>query len=62
MVECSVNEYNVDYAAIYNAVEKISKTSNEVEIKNIVYGLGSIERKKLKEIVGRVSKLRYISN
>ena len=32
---------------------------NEVEIKNIVYGLGIIERKKLKEIVRRVSKLRH---
>lgn len=58
MVECSVNEYNVDYVAIYDAVEKISKTSSEVEIKNIVYGLGSIERKKLKEIVGRVALIR----
>ena len=61
MVECSVNENNVDYVAIYDAVDKISKTSNEVEIKNIVYGLGNIERKKLKEIVGRVSKLRHIA-
>ena len=58
MVECSVNEYNVDYVAIYDAIEKISKTSSEVEIKNIVYGLGSIERKKLKEIVGRVALIR----
>ena len=48
----------IDYNAIYDAVEKISKTSNEVEIKNILDGLGSIERKKLKEIVGRVSLIR----
>ena len=61
MVECSINEYDVDYVAIYDAVDKIAKTSNEVEIKNIVYGLGNIERKKLKEIVGRVSKLRHIA-
>ncbi len=58
MVECSINEYDVDYVAIYNAVEKISKISNEVEIKNILDGLGSIERKKLKEIVGRVALIR----
>ena len=51
----------IDYDAIYDAVDKISKTSNEVEIKNIVYGLGDIERKKLKEIVRRVSKLRHIA-
>ena len=45
MVECSINEYEVDYVAIYDAVDKISKLSDEIEIKNILDGLGSIERK-----------------
>ena len=58
MVECSINEYEVDYVAIYDAVDKISKLSDEIEIKNILDGLGSIERKKLKEIVGRVALIR----
>jgi len=56
-----IENLSFDNLALYDAVEKISKTSNEVEIKNIVYGLGNIERKKLKEIVGRVSKLRHIA-
>ena len=56
-----IENLSFDNLAIYDAVEKISKTSNEVEIKNIVYGLGNIERKKLKEIVRRVSKLRHIA-
>ena len=54
-----IENLSFDNLALYDAVEKISKTSNEVEIKNIVYGLGIIERKKLKEIVRRVSKLRH---
>ena len=49
---------NIDYDAIYEAVQKISKISDETEIKNILDGLGSIERKKLKEIVGRVALIR----
>ena len=48
----------IDYDAIYDAVEKIFKTSNKVEIKNILDGLGSIERKKLEEIVRRVALIR----
>ena len=53
----------IDYDAIYDAVGKISKISeplwnHETEIKNILDGLGSIERKKLKEVVGRVALIR----
>ena len=49
---------DIDHDAIYNAVEKISKISDETEIKNILDSLGSIERMKLKEIVGRVALIR----
>jgi hypothetical protein len=56
-----IENLSFDNLALYDAVEKISKTSNETEIKNILNDLGFAEIKKLKEIVGRVSKLRHIA-
>ena len=66
MTSQRVNALEKDMDRMESALMTFTKIESriaviEVEIKNIVYGLGNIERKKLKEIVGRVSKLRHIA-